>query len=174
MRETLGFSKSVAGVSANEPFYTAIFNYQNKTGEPLVVTYEGGIDAVPRFDAHLAGRGQKKTISIQYNTPYTKGMPIIVKVYDLNEHGEATSREALSCFEDSYTVELRVMYGCFARGQPIKTSGGRCLQGFGTARPPAQTIVAARRRELFWQDSGMPMCNSRTFQHAGLVDAHLG
>ncbi len=122
MREALGFPESVAGVSANEPFYTAIFNYKNKTGEPFAVTYESGIDSVPRFDASLAVYGQKKSVSIQYNTPYIKGLPIVVKVDELNEHGEATSREILSSFEDAYTVELKDMYVCFALGAPIKTT----------------------------------------------------
>ena len=122
MREALGFPESVAGVSANEPFYSAIFNYRNKTGEPFAVTYESGIDGVPRFDAHLAVYGEKKTVSIQYNTPYVKGLPIMVKVDELNEHGEAISREILSSFEDAYSAELQEMYKCFVEGKPIKTT----------------------------------------------------
>lgn len=70
MREALGgLPVSVAGVSVNEPFYSAIFNYKNRDGSPYAVTYESGIDLVPRFDAHLAVYGEKKTVWIQYNTP---------------------------------------------------------------------------------------------------------
>jgi hypothetical protein len=61
-------------------------------------------------------------VSIQYNTPYVKGLPIIVKVDELNEANEATSREILSSYEDAYTVELKEMYQCFVEGKPIKTS----------------------------------------------------
>jgi predicted dehydrogenase len=122
MRETLGFPESVAGVSANEPFYSAIFNYRNKTGEPFSVTYESGIDSVPRFDANLAVYGEKKTVSIQYDTPYVKGLPIKVRVDELNDNGEASSREILSSFEDAYTVELKEVYDCFVNGKAIKTS----------------------------------------------------
>ncbi|CZR50134.1 related to NAD binding Rossmann fold oxidoreductase [Phialocephala subalpina] len=122
MHEALGFPESVAGVSANEPFYSAIFNYRNKTGEPYSVTYESGIDSVPRFDANLAVYGERKTVSIQYDTPYVKGLPIKVKVEELNETGEATSREILSSFEDAYTVELKEMYECFVNGKAIKTT----------------------------------------------------
>lgn len=122
MREALGFPESVAGVSTNEPFYTAIFNYKNRTGEPFAVTYESGIDEVPRFDANLAVYGEKKSVSIQYNTPYIKGLPIVVKIDEVNEQGEATSKEILSSFEDPYTVELKSMYACFALGEPIKTT----------------------------------------------------
>ncbi|KAH7418843.1 hypothetical protein BKA64DRAFT_717472 [Cadophora sp. MPI-SDFR-AT-0126] len=94
MREALGFP-----------------DYKNKTGEPFPVTYESGIGNVPRFDASLAVYGEKKT-----------GLPIKVKVDELNEHGEAVSREVLSSFEDAYTVELKDMYTCFALGETIKTS----------------------------------------------------
>jgi len=122
MREALGFPESVAGVSANEPFYSAIFNYRNKTGEPYAVIYESGIDSVPRFDANLAVYGERKTVSIQYDTPYVKGLPIKVKVDELNEAGETSSREILSSFEDAYTVELKEVHECFVNGKAIKTT----------------------------------------------------
>ena len=70
MREGLGgLPESVAGLSVNDPFYTAIFNYRNRDGSPYAVTYESGIDLVPRFDAHLTVYGETKTVSIQYDTP---------------------------------------------------------------------------------------------------------
>lgn len=122
MREALGFPESVAGVSANEPFYSAIFNYRNKTGETFSVMYESGIDNVPRFDANLAVYGERKTVSIQYDTPYIKALPIKVKVDELNDAGEATTREILSSFEDAYTVELKEVYDCFVNGKEIKTT----------------------------------------------------
>ena len=74
MREALGgLPDSIAGVSLNEPFYSAIFNYHNKDGSPFAVRYESGIDNVPRYDAHLALYGQDETVSIQYDTPSVKG-----------------------------------------------------------------------------------------------------
>jgi predicted dehydrogenase len=70
MREALGgMPESVAGISVNEPFYSAIFNYRNRDGSPYAVTYETGRDMVGRFDAHLAVYGKDKTVSIQYDTP---------------------------------------------------------------------------------------------------------
>jgi predicted dehydrogenase len=123
MREALGFPESVAGVSVNHPFFSAIFNYRNVTdgGEPFAVTYESGIDAVPRFDAHLAVYGETKTVSIQYDTPYVKGLPIKVRVDELVD-GKAVTREVLASYEDAYTVELKEMYECFTTGKEIKTS----------------------------------------------------
>jgi predicted dehydrogenase len=123
MREALGFPDSVAGVSVNHPFYSAIFNYRNANGdgEPFAVTYESGIDAVPRFDAHLTVYGETKTVSIQYDTPYVKGLPIKVRVDELVD-GQAVAREILPSYEDAYTVELKEMYECFTEGKEIKTS----------------------------------------------------
>lgn len=65
MREALGFPERVAGVSANEPFYSAILDYRNKDGSRYSVTYESGIDEVPLFDAHLAVYGAKKRVTIK-------------------------------------------------------------------------------------------------------------
>ena len=127
MREVIGVPESVAGVSANEPFYSAIFNYRNSTGEKFAVTYESGIDAVPRFDASFTVYGEKKTVSIEYDTPFVKGLPIVVRVEEANEHGEAITREILSTFEDAYTVELKEVYKCFAEGKQIKTSAADAL-----------------------------------------------
>ena len=121
MREVLGNPDSVAGVSVNHPFYTAMFNYRNKSGEPFSCTYETGIDGVPRFDSHLAIYGERKTVTIQYDTPYVKGLPIKVKVDEL-VNGEAVSREVLTTFEDAYTAEMQEMHACFTEGKEIKTS----------------------------------------------------
>lgn len=123
MREVLGMPESVAGVSVNKPFYTAIFNYRNEKGgkEKFAVTYESGIDAVPRFDAHLALYGEWKTVSIEYDTSYVKGLPIKVRV-DECVNGEVVSKEILTSFEDAYTVQMKEMYECFTKGKAIKTS----------------------------------------------------
>ncbi|KAF1985021.1 NAD(P)-binding protein [Aulographum hederae CBS 113979] len=122
MREILGSPDSVAGVSVNEPFYTAIFNFRNKSGEPFAATYESGIDRVPNFDAHLAVYGEDKRVHISYPSPYVKGLPIVVKVDELNEFGEMTSREVLSSYEDAYTTELQELYQCVVEGKEIKTT----------------------------------------------------
>jgi predicted dehydrogenase len=128
LRETLGFPESVGGVSANEPFYSAILHYRNSTGEPFAVTYESGIDGVPEFDAHLAVYGEKKRVTIQYPSPYVKGLPIKVIVNEVNENGEIEIREILGSYEDAYTAELKEMYECLVHGKPIKTSAKDALQ----------------------------------------------
>lgn len=127
MREALGFPEAVIGVTVNDPFYSAMFRCRNKTGEPFYITYESGIDCVPEFDAHLAVYGEKKRVSIQYDSPYVKGLPIKVKVQELNEAGEFQTREILSSYEDAYTSELREMYECLVNGKAIKTSAADAM-----------------------------------------------
>jgi len=123
MREALGgLPFSIAGVSLNHPFYSAIFHYRNKDGSPFAVTYESGIDNVARFDAHFAVYGLNKTVSIQYDTPYIKGLPIKVRVEETDVHGHAVCREILCSFEDAYTSEFIEVYNCFMGVMEIKTS----------------------------------------------------
>lgn len=127
MREALGglLPASIAGVSVNDPFYSAIFKFKDiRQGEnkEFAVTYESGIDSVAEFDAHLAIYGKNKRVSIQYDSPYVKGLPIKVRVEEVNEHGEKQFKEIISSYEDAYTAELKEMYDCFVNGKAIKTS----------------------------------------------------
>jgi predicted dehydrogenase len=129
MREALGgVVSSVEGVSVNDPFYSAIFTFPSTTGaaagggEKFSVTYESGIDTIPDFDAHLAIYGSNKRVSIQYDSPYVKGLPIKVRVEEVNEYGEKQVKEILSSYEDAYTAELTEMFECFVNGREIKTS----------------------------------------------------
>lgn len=129
MREALGGGvvNSVEGVSVNDPFYSAIFTFPSPSSsadsrEKFSVTYESGIDSIPDFDAHLAIYGSNKRVSIQYDSPYVKGLPIKVRVEEVNEYGEKQVREILSSYEDAYTAELMEMYECFVNGKKIKTS----------------------------------------------------
>ena len=128
MREVLGFPESVAGVTANDPFYSAIFNYRNKTGEPFAVTYESGIDGVPDFDAHLAVYGEKKRVMIKYDSPYVKGLPIKVTVQEMNAAGEMEVREMLGSYEDAYTAELQELYECIVNGKKVKTTARDAME----------------------------------------------
>ncbi|CAH0027486.1 unnamed protein product [Clonostachys rhizophaga] len=122
MRETLGFPEAVLGASANDPFYSAILAFRNSDGSPYSVTYESGIDSIPSFDAHIAVYGSTKRVSIKYDSPYIKGLPITVEVEELNEHGEIQRRSVLSSYEDCYTVEFQELYESLVNGKPVKTT----------------------------------------------------
>ncbi|PYI12530.1 myo-inositol 2-dehydrogenase [Aspergillus sclerotiicarbonarius CBS 121057] len=122
MRETLGFPDEVVGVSVHDPFYSAIMTFRNEDGSAYSATYESGIDQVPVFDAHIAVYGEKKRVTIKYDSPYVKGLPIYVEVDEVNEQGEIQRRTMLSSYEDAYTAELQGLYEAFANGKGIKTT----------------------------------------------------
>lgn len=46
---------------------------------------------------------------------------------ELNQHGEAVSRDMLSSFQDAYTSEFEEVYECLTKGKPIKTSAEDAL-----------------------------------------------
>jgi hypothetical protein len=58
---------------------------------------------------------------------YVKGLPIKVRVDELNESGEAVTREILSSFQDTYTCEFEELYKCLVEGKSIKTSARDAL-----------------------------------------------
>lgn len=122
LRETLGRPERVTAVSVNNPFYTALLDYRNSDGSSYSVTYESGIDSVPVFDAHLSVYGENKRVSIQYDSPYVKGLPIKVTVHELNKHGELQFKEILCSYEDAYTAELKEVYEWLRNGKTTKTS----------------------------------------------------
>ncbi|KAJ4175319.1 hypothetical protein NW754_002321 [Fusarium falciforme] len=128
MRETLGIPESVVGVTANEPFYSAVFAYKNNDGTPFSVTYESGIDNVPVFDAHLAVYSADKRVSIKYASPYVKGLPITVEVDEVNDVGEVQKRVVLSSYEDAYTAELKELYDFIVHDKSIKTTAKDALE----------------------------------------------
>ncbi|POS68501.1 myo-inositol 2-dehydrogenase [Diaporthe helianthi] len=122
MRETLGFPEKITAFTANDPFYNALLQFRNSDGSPYTVTYESGIDEVPVFDAHLSVYGERKRVTIKYDSPYVKALPIVVEVEEVNEHGEIQRRTMLSSYEDTYTAELQQLHRCLVDGAEIKTS----------------------------------------------------
>lgn len=123
MREVLGMPVACTGVSMHPPFFTATFEY-----EGFAVCYESGIDGVPRFDAHLQIYGQDKTLKLQYDTPYVKGLPVTVVVEEMTEQGAFQQREVRPTYEDAYTAELKQLHEVITKGGDIKTTIGDAMQ----------------------------------------------
>jgi predicted dehydrogenase len=117
MREILGMPLRCTGVSVHPPFFTATFEYDG-----YAVSYETGIDAVPRFDAHVQIYGSDRTIKLEYDTPYIKGLPVKVTVDEAAKSGGYQRREIISTYEDAYTSELRELHECLVAGKAIKTT----------------------------------------------------
>ncbi|TVY90951.1 Myo-inositol 2-dehydrogenase [Lachnellula willkommii] len=116
MREVLGMPTSVKGVAYNFPFWNVLFQY-----EGFAVSYESGMDQVPRFDAHIELYTAKKTIRVQYDTPYVKGLPVTLHI---SENVDGTYKESMirKTYEDAYTLELFELYAMATEGKAHKTT----------------------------------------------------
>ncbi|CRK33483.1 hypothetical protein BN1708_001161 [Verticillium longisporum] len=130
MREVLGMPISVKGYSLGFPFWNGLFKYPGFT-----VSYESGIDNNPRFDAHLEVYSNTKSVRLQYDTPYVKGLPVTMHIAE-NYNGtykEATIRKT---YEDPYTHELKEWWNSVTQGMRPKTTtrdAAQDLEIFGMA-----------------------------------------
>ncbi|KAK7408948.1 hypothetical protein QQX98_008892 [Neonectria punicea] len=122
MREALGMPEKVVGSSLGFPFWNVLFKYQNFT-----VSYESGLDNVPRFDAHLEVYGADKTVRIQYDTPYVKGLPVTLHVAE-NVDGVYRESTIRKSYEDPYTLEMKTLWELVVEGKPVKTTVEDALQ----------------------------------------------
>ncbi|KAK4948073.1 hypothetical protein LTR10_013127 [Elasticomyces elasticus] len=131
MRECLGgLPDAVAASRVSGKWYTTMFDYRNRKGEgqPFTCLYETGIDSVPRFDSHVAVYGEKKSVTIRYDTPFIKGLGITVEVDEMNEHGEKVHYSVQSGYEDAYTRELKELYACIVEKKDFKTTATDALE----------------------------------------------
>lgn len=119
MRESLGSPIGVLGSHLQLPLWTVLFRYPS-----FALTYESGFDDVPRFDAHLEIFGKKKTVKVQYDTPYVKGLPIIMTVREAVEGdgGAYQERTVRRTYEDPYTLELKQLWEMVVNGKLVKTT----------------------------------------------------
>ncbi|KAI9038748.1 Gfo/Idh/MocA family protein [Aspergillus affinis] len=122
MREALGMPENVVGSSLGFPFWNVLYKYRTFT-----VSYESGIDNVPRFDAHLEVYGTEKTVKIQYDTPYVKGLPVIMHIAE-NADGVYKETTIRKSYEDPYTLELKTLWEMVVNGKQPKTTVEDALQ----------------------------------------------
>ncbi|EAS36182.3 uncharacterized protein CIMG_01536 [Coccidioides immitis RS] len=122
MRETFGgMPLTVLGASlcpaAGPPFWNAIFQYPNFT-----VSYESGIDHVPRFDASIEIFGKCKTIKVCYDAPYIKGLPVTMQIKEALPDGSYRESTVRKTYEDPYVLEMKELYECVVYEKEVKTS----------------------------------------------------
>ncbi|KAJ6043000.1 uncharacterized protein N7446_001196 [Penicillium canescens] len=143
MREALGMPEKVVGSSLGFPFwkyvslatdlieknnanentlYSVLYKYRNFT-----VSYESGIDNVPRFDAHLEVYGTDRTVKVQYDTPYVKGLPVTMHIAE-NADGVYKETTIRKSYEDPYTLELKTLWEMVVDGKQPKTTVEDALQ----------------------------------------------
>ncbi|KAF4442234.1 Inositol 2-dehydrogenase 3 [Fusarium austroafricanum] len=118
MREILGMPRSVAGAVLTLPgIFSVLFQYDD-----FPVMYESGLIGVPQFDAHIEVYSLNKVVRVNFDSPYVKGLPVIMTVREkLGEDGfqERTVRKT---YQDPYTLEMLEFYDCAVEGKTPKTS----------------------------------------------------
>jgi hypothetical protein len=100
---------------------SVLFRYPTFT-----VSYESGIDNIPRFDAHIEVYSANKSVRIQYDTPYVKGLPITMHV---SENANGAYRESMmrKSYEDAYTLEMKKLWRVVVEGERVKTTAEDAL-----------------------------------------------
>ncbi|GAA5829070.1 hypothetical protein JCM11251_004114 [Rhodosporidiobolus azoricus] len=121
MRELLGVPKrciAASRVQGGMPlFITAMFEYEGFTA-----TYESGIDQVPDFDAHIEVIGDGKRLKLRYDTPYVKGLPIVIEKKEADANGHYVESIIRPTYKDAYTLELESLHASLTEGKPVKTT----------------------------------------------------
>lgn len=116
MREIVGMPATVLAASLQEHFWTVLFQYPGFT-----LLYEQGIDGIPRFDAHIEVYSMSKSVRVQWDTPFVKGLPVTMHVSE-NVDGGLQERMVRKTYEDPYTLEMRALYDFVAHDKPVKTT----------------------------------------------------
>ncbi|ENH69542.1 Inositol 2-dehydrogenase 3 [Fusarium oxysporum f. sp. cubense race 1] len=118
MREILGMPKSVAGAVLTLPgIFSVLFQYDD-----FPVTYESGLSGVPQFDAHIEVYSANKIARVNFDSPYVKGLPVIMTIREKIGEGGFQERIIRKTYEDPYTLEMLDLYDCVVGGKVPKTS----------------------------------------------------
>ncbi|KAG4255230.1 hypothetical protein FPRO04_03763 [Fusarium proliferatum] len=118
MREILGMPKSVAGAVLTLPgIFSVLFQYDD-----FPVTYESGLSGVPQFDAHIEVYSANKIVRVNFDSPYVKGLPVIMTIREKIGDGGFQERIIRKTYEDPYTLEMLDLYDCVVGGKVPKTS----------------------------------------------------
>ena len=107
MRELLGRPRGVAYAATRHGGTTvsASLDYGS-----FVCQYETGVDAIPRFDAHLEVFGTERVLRVQYDTPYVRNLPIRLLLLDANGQGGTEERTIHPAWGDAF-VEQWLAFG---------------------------------------------------------------
>jgi predicted dehydrogenase len=119
MRELLGQPRGVlyAAQRNGGNYLTAAFDYGS-----YVCHFETGVDAIPRFDAHLEVFTQEHVLRVQYDTPYVRNLPIRLSLTESNGRGGVNERVELPAWGDAFVAEWQAFYRSVVEGQPVKTT----------------------------------------------------
>ncbi|QHW30570.1 Gfo/Idh/MocA family oxidoreductase [Paenibacillus rhizovicinus] len=120
MREAIGMPKAVLAAKlsthSDSIFLNALFDYGT-----FSVTYEMGMDQQGRFDAHVEVYASRKSVKVQYDTPYIRHLPTKLLVNETE--GETYTESVIRpTFTDSYTLELKYLHEVITQNLTPKTT----------------------------------------------------
>ncbi|MBO0783184.1 MAG: Gfo/Idh/MocA family oxidoreductase [Ktedonobacteraceae bacterium] len=118
MREMIGGPRRVLAAAQwnGGRFLSAILEY-----DTYCANVEIGTDSQRRFDAHIEVYGDKKTIRVQYDTPYIRHLPTTLHIGETR--GDAHSIWVVRpTYIDPYTHELLYLYNLLVEGGQPKTT----------------------------------------------------
>ena len=96
---------------------SALFQYPS-----FAVSYESGIDGVPRFDASIEFFSEMKTVKVCFDSPYVKGLPATLQINEQLPDGSYKVSVVRKTYEDPYTLEMKELYDCVVHNKSIKTT----------------------------------------------------
>jgi predicted dehydrogenase len=146
MRELLGVPRGVSFATTRHrgTYVTATIDYG-----PYVCQYETGVDAIPRFDAHIEVYGTERVLRVQYDTPYVRNLPVRLTLLDANGSGGAVERTVHPTWGDPFVEEWLAFADCVARREQPSASAAdfrHDLELFGAmvelmSADPAETVA---------------------------------
>lgn len=68
-----------------------------------------------------------KSIRVQYDTPYVKGLPVTLHIAE-NKNGEYKETSVRKTYEDPYTLELKTLWAMVVEGNQPKTTVQDAMQ----------------------------------------------
>jgi predicted dehydrogenase len=118
MRELLGFPERVIAARHwnNGRFMAAIFQYDG-----YCAILETGVDEQVRFDAHIEVYGVKKSLRVQYDSPYIRHLPTTL-VIDETVGDAFEQRVIRPTYKDPYTREIEYFHDVITKGMIPKTT----------------------------------------------------
>ena len=116
MRDLLGAPLNVIGASLANEFWNVLFKYDTFT-----LSYESGFHNIPSFDACIEVYGEEKSILIQWDSPFIRGLPVTTTTTQ-NEDGGLKTTHMRRTYEDPFILQLKELRAMVIESRVPQTS----------------------------------------------------
>jgi predicted dehydrogenase len=130
MRELLGMPKAVTAAASwlGGRFKSAILEFDG-----YHAMFETGIDDQGLFDAHIEIYGDRKSLLVQYDTPYLRQLPTTLRIRET--HGDGFKETVVRpSYKDAYAYELEYFHRVVTEGLSPKTTPEDYLEDLAVFR----------------------------------------